>query len=207
MPTDIKCKEGAPEWNDKYCKYVCSDYQQPAGVCKWAKEQYQVKSGDAIHSANTAAATADFTKNSADGSKPAYDTTKDSNDGSKAAAPSASNFNTNPCVVMKDAGSCKATAECLWEDFSSKPMPLFTKEFCHPIKNADDKINNDAWAQCISKTGKDECNSNVNVCAWSNAADLIPDHDFCAPRDMTKDTGLINKCVDTKDAAACVDQC
>jgi hypothetical protein len=69
MPTDIKCKEGAPEWNDKYCKYVCSDYQQPAGVCKWAKEQYQVKSGDAIHSANTAAATADFTKNSADGSK------------------------------------------------------------------------------------------------------------------------------------------
>jgi hypothetical protein len=146
MPTDIKCKEGAPEWNDKYCKYVCSDYQQPAGVCKWAKEQYQVKSGDTIHSANTAAATADFTKNSADGSKPAYDTIKDSNDGSKAAAPSASNFNTNPCVVMKDAGSCKATAECLWEDFSSKPMPLFTKEFCHPIKNADDKINSDAWA-------------------------------------------------------------
>jgi hypothetical protein len=60
---------------------------------------------------------------------------------------------------------------------------------------------------CLGKKEAQECNSNVNVCVWNNGADLIPENDFCAPRDMTEDVALIDKCVETKDAATCVDQC
>jgi hypothetical protein len=63
------------------------------------------------------------------------------------------------------------------------------------------------WSMCLGKKQEQECNSNVNVCIWNNGADLIPDHDYCAPRFMTEDVGLIDKCVENKDSATCKDQC
>jgi hypothetical protein len=63
------------------------------------------------------------------------------------------------------------------------------------------------WSMCLGKKQEQECNSNVNVCVWNNGADLIPDHDYCAPRFMTEDVGLIDKCVETKDPATCKDKC
>ena len=122
------------------------------------------------------------------------------------AIPTAASFNTvDPCIIMKDAGSCSATAECSWE--FSKPPALFTKEFCHPVKVAGTNMTKDSWTQCVSKTNAAECTQVASQCAWNNGADLVPDHDYCAPADMTQDVDLIDRCVETKDPSVCIDQC
>ena len=86
-----------------------------------------------------------------------------------------------------------------------------TAEFCHPIKDAAVKTTKAQWAQCVSKTNAAEC-STVSVsgapqCVWNFGADLIPDRDYCAPRDLTQDVDLIDRCVETTTAATCIDQC
>ena len=36
---------------------------------------------------------------------------------------------------------------------------------------------------------------------------MIPDHDYCAPKDLTQDVDLIDRCVETLTATTCVDEC
>jgi hypothetical protein len=60
--------------------------------------------------------------------------------------------------------------------------PLFTKEFCHPVK-VDKATAEGDFAACLQKSAT-ECTGN---CVWSNGKALIPDHDFCAPAFMTDD--------------------
>jgi hypothetical protein len=119
--------------------------------------------------------------------------------------------NKEACYDTAFQGKCEwaqvGTTKPPTTDPSTGPTPLFTKEFCHPIEVAGTKMTKDQWYQCIEKSSKDECNSNVNVCSWSNGAVFVPEEDFCAPQFMTKDWGIVDKCTETKDKEACVDKC
>jgi hypothetical protein len=68
-------------------------------------------------------------------------------------------------MTIKDKDSCYKPGpngqKCMWENRSkpvNQPTPLFTKEFCHPIKKADGtKMLPVDWSMCITKKSKDEC--------------------------------------------------
>ena len=102
------------------------------------------------------------------------------------------------------------TTTCTFEVCPTPPA-LFSEEFCHPIKDAAIKTTKAQWAECVIKTNSAECLtvsvSGVLQCAWNNGADLVPDHDYCAPKDLTQDVDLIDRCVETTSAATCDDQC
>lgn len=88
--------------------------------------------------------------------------------------------------MNKDKDSCSQHGNmCIWE-LTNQKAPLFTEEFCHPVE-----IKKTATAasldECIGKS-LNEC---ASPCVFSNGADLIPEHDFCAPKEMTKDTSII----------------
>jgi len=75
---------------------------------------------------------------------------------------------------------------CLWESTDQK-APLFTEEFCHPVEIKKTTTTAASLDGCIGKT-LNEC---ASPCVFSNGADLIPENDYCAPKDMTKDTTII----------------
>lgn len=119
------------------------------------------------------------------------------------------------CSPIREAKSCDAVPECEWVNVPTKPTipsvpvpsgetPLFTKEFCHPVAFTDATIKGD-FEQCISKTSATECNG--GNCMWSNGKGMIPDHDFCAPADLTDDLNVIQQCVASKDEATCAAPC
>jgi len=64
-----------------------------------------------------------------------------------------------------------------------------TEEFCHPIKVSGTNMTKDQWALCVSKTNAAECStasvSGAPQCVWNIGADLIPENDYCAPKDLT----------------------
>jgi hypothetical protein len=76
--------------------------------------------------------------------------------------------------------------------------PLFTQEFCHPVKVAGSNLADGEWEQCLSKADSQECDSNVNVCIWNNGADLIPENEYCAPYYMTPNVTLIKECINAE---------
>jgi hypothetical protein len=80
--------------------------------------------------------------------------------------------------------------------------PLFTKEFCHPVK-VDKATAEGDFAACLPKSAT-EC---TGTCVWSNGKALIPDRDFCAPAFMTDDVQTIASCVDSDTDATCVTPC
>jgi len=114
-------------------------------------------------------------------------------------------------------GSGSAAFAAPWDtttcNFECPPPPpaLFSEEFCHPIQTAGIKTTKAQWAECVVKTNSAECMtvsvSGVLQCAWNNGADLVPDHDYCAPKDLTQDVDLIDRCVETITSTTCVDQC
>jgi hypothetical protein len=87
----------------------------------------------------------------------------------------------------------------------SGPTPLFTKEFCHPVKINDAASVEADFAQCITKASATECNS--ATCRWSNGTDLIPESDFCAPAVLTDDVQTIAGCISQQTDTACNGQC
>jgi hypothetical protein len=125
-----------------------------------------------------------------------------------------STASTDPCIILTDSSSCDSNAECKWNDATVDPTkpttpstpsgetPLFTKEFCHPVK-VDTATAEGDFAACLPKVAT-ECTGN---CVWSNGKALIPDRDFCAPADMTDDVDLIAKCVNSDTDATCVAPC
>lgn len=56
----------------------------------------------------------------------------------------------------------------------------------------------------MAKTSPAECED--ATCLWSNGKLLIPEHDFCAPLDITDDVNVMTGCIST-DEANCVGQC
>jgi hypothetical protein len=98
---------------------------------------------------------------------------------------------------------------CIWKDSTSPApstpsgeTPLFTKEFCHPVK-VDKATAEGDFAACLPQVAT-ECTGN---CVWSNGKALIPDQDFCAPAYMTDDVQTIAACVDSDTDATCVAPC
>jgi hypothetical protein len=84
------------------------------------------------------------------------------------------------------------------------PTPLFSKEFCHPVKISDvEATAQDEFAQCFNNP-KDNCNVN---CKWSDGTELIPKNDFCAPADLTDDFKQIVKCVNALGETTCAPPC
>jgi len=118
-----------------------------------------------------------------------------------AAGTTATSATANPCDMMQDPYSCNATAECSWEEFRNEP--LFTKPFCHPPKGTN--MTESDWNTCLWND-ESECYNTGGQCIWSNAVELIPDHEFCAPRDMTKNVSTIMYCVGA-DKMNCNDKC
>ena len=102
----------------------------------------------------------------------------------------------DPCYMMVTEPSCSALPECT---FSPPTKPLFTEDFCHPVETKKGVTAADL-TMCI---GKDQA-ACAAPCVFSNGADLIPTESFCAPRDMTKDVALIERCTNA-DKATCVE--
>jgi hypothetical protein len=60
---------------------------------------------------------------------------------------------------------------------------MFSKNFCHPASIQDWDANQ---AICLVQKTEDTCKlMQTSKCAWTSAKELIPDHDFCAPTEMT----------------------
>jgi hypothetical protein len=110
--------------------------------------------------------------------------------------------NMQTCMSYTDKEGCyKLQDKCQWSqvadnkpptDDTNTDIPLFTKEFCHPIK-VSDSTPAAAFDDCISKDTAALCTD--AKCLWSDGTDLIPDHDFCAPADLTDDVKSIQSCI------------
>jgi len=122
------------------------------------------------------------------------------------------------CLSSDSATTC--VAGCQWRHGkdatnptvpSGPEQPLFTADFCHPMK-VDKDTPETMWSAClaadvgtcattmVSSTG-------IPSCVYSNGKDLIPDHDFCAPMDLTNDVQLIQTCVKADSATTCGTGC
>jgi len=115
------------------------------------------------------------------------------------------------CVSADVVADCNEG--CQWRHGKTttpvKPVdpktPLFTEDFCHPVVVNKDTASS-VWYGCTKSDSKDTCSITAG-CNWSSGQELIPDHDFCAPMDLTKDTAVIQRCVGAVDAATCNDGC
>jgi hypothetical protein len=58
------------------------------------------------------------------------------------------------------------------------------------------------WPTCAASTDLDAC-TKIPECIWSDGKELIPDHEFCAPMEITDDVTLIEKCIKANVAADC----
>jgi hypothetical protein len=98
------------------------------------------------------------------------------------------------CVKAETAADCGTG--CQWRHGTTAPTtpvtekpPLFSEDFCHPVI-----VNKDTaaavWDGCITSTTAATCSISAG-CNWSTGKELIPDHDFCAPMDLTTDVALI----------------
>jgi hypothetical protein len=114
------------------------------------------------------------------------------------------------CIASEKADTCNQG--CQWRkgrpSDSTKPtmppkdgVPLFSEEFCHPVV-----VNKDTaatvWDGCIAHPTAATCSISAG-CNWSTGKELIPDHDFCAPMDLTKDVKLIKTCLSSDSATTC----
>jgi len=113
------------------------------------------------------------------------------------------------CVSSNTASTCDEG--CQWRHgrdsngTHSDIVPLFSEDFCHPVQ-VSGNTSVGVWDNCVTKPTAPEC-SITTGCNWSTGKELIPDHDFCAPMDLTTDATLIQKCVSTGNATDCRDGC
>ena len=96
----------------------------------------------------------------------------------------------NPCHTFTDVAGCNSmvNGECSWEKKNTdpttvQPKPLFSTDFCHPVIVNKDTAET-MWTLCTDAKDTTEC-SIATGCNWSDGKELIPDHDFCAPMDIT----------------------
>jgi len=113
------------------------------------------------------------------------------------------------CVSADSNATCGAG--CAWRHGTNagngpSPSPgLFTEDFCHPV-NVSSTTTDSVWSGCLASDDAAEC-SNAPGCVFSDGAELIPEHDFCAPMDMTKNVSLIQRCVASNSASTCDEGC
>jgi hypothetical protein len=48
-----------------------------------------------------------------------------------------------------------------------------------------------AWSECPTDASRENCPS---YCAYTNGAELIPDHGFCSPQNITQNITAIVDC-------------
>jgi hypothetical protein len=117
------------------------------------------------------------------------------------------------CVAAETETTCGTG--CQWRhgrdstttptDPSTTPAPLFSQDFCHPV-NVDKNTPKTVWEGCITHVTAAGCATTAG-CNWSDGKELIPDHDFCAPLDLTANVDHIQTCVEAETAATCNDGC
>jgi hypothetical protein len=119
------------------------------------------------------------------------------------------------CLNVVDQAACaNLDTICEWKSVDEKPTtpvnpttpagptPLFTKEFCHPVKIESATAEGD-FAACLQNPAAN-CNGD---CKWSNGMSLIPDSNFCAPAALTDDVKQIMSCINAKGEAVCAPPC
>jgi hypothetical protein len=94
------------------------------------------------------------------------------------------------CVAAEVVADCNQG--CQWRKgrdstTPTKPTgpPLFSEEFCHPVKVSKDTTS-EVFESCLKSDTAALC-SLAAGCNWSDGKELIPTEDFCAPMDLTKD--------------------
>jgi hypothetical protein len=117
------------------------------------------------------------------------------------------------CVSMDSAVTCPAG--CAWKSGTkgpatqptdpSTPAPLFTANFCHPVTVTKDTTDA-VWSTCLNAQEPTDC-AKAAGCVYSEGKELIPDHPFCAPMDLTKDIKIIQSCVSADSATTCGTDC
>ena len=92
----------------------------------------------------------------------------------------AGTVSTMQCFNFRTQSECPTTG-CSWTEF---PRPLFSQPFCHPavptvsgVKGDVKTIPASEWKMCLGQDVK-AC---AAPCVGNNAADMIPEGDFCAP--------------------------
>jgi hypothetical protein len=105
----------------------------------------------------------------------------------------------NGCQWRKGKDSTAVTPKPIGE------QPLFTEEFCHPVVVSKDTLST-VWDICVMADTSATC-SIAPGCNWSTGTELIPDHEFCAPMDLTKDVKLIQSCLSSDSATTCDEGC
>ena len=95
-------------------------------------------------------------------------------------------------VVTKD-GCTALQGTCEWTmattDKPDDKIPLFSADFCHPVKVSKDTTKA-IWNGCVASDTVALC-AMAPGCNWSTGEELIPSGDFCAPMDLTTDKDLI----------------
>jgi hypothetical protein len=116
------------------------------------------------------------------------------------------------CVSADVVAACnngcqwrKGTNSTVVNPTKPEGVPLFTKEFCHPI-NVNKDTKDTVWDECLKSDTSALC-SIAAGCNWSTGKELIPSGDFCAPMDLTDDVKLIQKCVAAPAATDCNQGC
>jgi hypothetical protein len=78
---------------------------------------------------------------------------------------------------------------------------MFTEPFCHPVNVTQDTTPAEL-SMCLVMVTNATCESVQPMtsvafagCVWSKGEDLIPDHDFCAPMEITTDAQLVQSCI------------
>jgi hypothetical protein len=76
--------------------------------------------------------------------------------------------------------------------------PNFSKNYCHPTSVAERTTQ----AHCFKLDTTTTCEA--DGCAWSTGKELIPEEDFCAPKEMSNDETLLSGCI-AKPESECLD--
>jgi len=112
------------------------------------------------------------------------------------------------CLSSNDSTTC--VGQCQWRHGKNhttgqEPVPLFSTDFCHPV-SVNGNTTSTEWDSCMNLYSSSAC-SMEQGCNWSTGKELIPDHPFCAPADLTNDFNLVQGCVAVQNATDCVTPC
>jgi hypothetical protein len=102
------------------------------------------------------------------------------------------------CLASETDATC--VNGCQWRHGTDtkptgpEPKPLFQSDFCHPVKISKETTETE-WSVCTNEGTPTDC-SLQKGCNWSTGKELIPEHPFCAPADLTDDLTIVKKCIE-----------
>jgi hypothetical protein len=114
------------------------------------------------------------------------------------------------CVSSNDTTTC--IDGCQWRhgknnstDTEPETVPMFSTDFCHPVTVTGNTTESE-WNVCFNQATPSDCTMEPG-CNWSTGKELIPDHPFCAPADLTDDLTTIKGCIGVQMDYDCVAPC